>query len=86
MSRGILHSVVGFAGHCSLAVRKIDFGDWEKPKRDAPSQFPADTFFNRSTSDVDKYAKTLSVAPLRIIVWSTIRALKTTYVVTSTST
>ena len=44
----------------------------------APSQFPADTFRSLKTSEVDKYASTLSVAPLRIIVCSTINALNTT--------
>lgn len=45
----------------------------------APSHWLVDTFFNRSTSEEERYESTLSVAPLRIMVCSTMSALKTTY-------
>lgn len=45
----------------------------------SPSQFPPDTFRNLNTSDEDRYCSTLSVAPFRIIVCSTMRALNTTW-------
>jgi hypothetical protein len=83
VSRDILHSVVDFEEHCNLPRTQSVLGSGQQHNRNIPSQFPADTFFNRSTSDVDKYARTLSVAPLRIIVCKTISALKTIYSVTS---
>ena len=44
-----------------------------------PSQLPDETLRSLRTSEEERYCRTLSVAPLRIIVWRTINALKTTY-------
>jgi hypothetical protein len=45
----------------------------------APSQLGAETFLSRRTSPVERYARILSVEPLRMRVWRVSKALKTTY-------
>jgi len=45
----------------------------------APSQLGAATFLSLSTSPVERYARMLSVEPLRMRVWRVSKALKTTY-------
>ena len=45
----------------------------------APSQLGAETFLSLRTSPLERYARMLSVEPLRMRVWRVSRALKATY-------